>query len=80
MPTYLHEHIANDLREKIKDGTYPPGSKLPSRRELCHLHDCSEAPVVRAMLELKHEGLVVSLAGSGSYVVDQLPEGLLDEP
>lgn len=77
MPTYLYEHIANDLRGKIKAGTYPPGSKLPSRRELCEIHDCSEAPVVRAMLILHYEGLVVSMAGSGSYVVDKLPRDFL---
>lgn len=74
MPTYMYEQLANDLREKIKDGTYPPGSKLPSRRELCQEYDFSEAVVVRAMWILKHEGLVVSLTGSGSYVADPLPD------
>lgn len=73
MPAYLYEHITNDLRAKIKNGEYPPGSKLPSRRELCEMYGCSEAPVMRAMWILQHEGLVTSLTGSGSYVVDELP-------
>jgi GntR family transcriptional regulator len=75
MPTYLYEQIANDLRGKIKDGGYSPGSKLPSRKELCKTHECSEAPVIRAMLILQFEGLVVPKPGSGMYVADSLPEG-----
>jgi GntR family transcriptional regulator len=74
MPTYLYEQIANDLRAKIEDGTHPPGSKLPSRKDLCQTHDCSEAPVIRAMLILQYEGLVVPKPGSGTYVADALPE------
>jgi GntR family transcriptional regulator len=76
MPTYMYESVANDLREKIEDGTYPPGSKLPSRRELCQQHGVSEIVVARAMWILKHEGLVTSLPGSGMYVTSPAQEGL----
>jgi GntR family transcriptional regulator len=74
MPTYMYESIANDLRSKIKDGTYPPGSKLPSRRELCVNYGVSEIVLARASWILKQEGLVTLMTGSGLYVVDQLPE------
>ncbi|MEH0830651.1 GntR family transcriptional regulator, partial [Micromonospora sp. CPCC 205714] len=33
-PRYRYEQIADDLAERIASGEFPPGSKLPSRREL----------------------------------------------
>lgn len=75
MPTYLYQDIINDLLEKIRKGEYPPGVKLPSRKAMCEIYDCSEAPIVRALLELRHQGLVTSLPGAGSFVADPLPAG-----
>ncbi len=70
MPAYLYEQVADDLRRKIKDGTYPPGSKLPSRRELCQEHGVSDIVVARAVLILKHEGLVELMNGVGMFVTE----------
>ena len=33
-PRYRYEQIADDLAERIGSGEFPPGTKLPSRREL----------------------------------------------
>jgi DNA-binding GntR family transcriptional regulator len=74
MPTYLYEDIISDLQEKIRNGTYPPGVRLPSRKAMCEIYECSEAPIVRALLELRHQGLTTSLIGSGTFVADPLPE------
>ena len=73
MPTFKYETLADDLRSKIRDGTYPPGSKLPSRSELREQHQVSDRVVDRAMWILKHEGLAVARFGAGMYVTDPLP-------
>jgi DNA-binding GntR family transcriptional regulator len=73
MTTYRYEQVADDLRGKIRDGTYPPGSKLPSRKVLCQLHKVSEIVVRNACLILKIEGLLIFRNGSGLYIADPLP-------
>lgn len=75
MPTYLYEAIINDLLGKIRSGEYPPGVKLPSRKAMCEIYECSEAPIIRALLELRYQGLITSLPGSGTFVADPLPPG-----
>jgi GntR family transcriptional regulator len=75
MRTFLYQTLADDLRRKIKDGEYRPGSKLPSRRELRQTLGVSDAVISRAMWILKQDGLVEPRMGSGSYVVDVLPAG-----
>lgn len=73
MPKYLHEQVTDVLRGRIRDGTYPPGSKLPTRRELCVDLRVSDIVIGVAMRALRHEGLVESLPGVGVYVVEVLP-------
>jgi hypothetical protein len=41
-PGYRYEQIADDLAERIKSGEFPPGSKLPSRRELIEHYRVTE--------------------------------------
>jgi GntR family transcriptional regulator len=69
MPTNMYEQLADDLRGKIRSGEYPPGSMLPSRRELCEEHGFSEIVVYMAVQILKREGLVELAPGRGVRVV-----------
>jgi len=71
MPTNMYEQLADDLRAKIKSGEYPPGSILPSRRELCQEHGFSQIVVYMAVNILKSEGLVVLVPGRGLKVADR---------
>lgn len=73
MPKYRWEEIADTLRQRIKDGTYPPGTRLPSRRQLEREFECTDPPVGTAMRTLKQEGLVETLNGVGAYVAENLP-------
>jgi GntR family transcriptional regulator len=68
MPQYDYERVADDLRQRIEDGTYPPGSKLPSRREMKEIYEVSQIVVDRAMWMLAREGLTETLPGVGVYV------------
>lgn len=67
-PRRFPDEITAVLQQRIDVGVYPPGSKLPSTRELADVFHVS-APIVReAMARLKHDGYVEPRQGSGVYV------------
>src|SRR5947199_8349543 len=49
----------------------PPGSRLPSVRELMARHRASPVTVQRAIARLAQEGLVVPRPGRGTYVAER---------
>jgi GntR family transcriptional regulator len=69
-PAYLQ--IADALREKMRDGTYPPGAKLPSESELRERWGVASKTVRAALDQLRAEGLVVGRQGVGSFVREQV--------
>lgn len=73
MPTHKYQLVAAAIRGRIRDGTYPPGSFLPLRRELREEFRVSDIVVNDAMRILRNEGLVDTLIGRGTFVVDPLP-------
>ncbi len=71
MPSrYRYEEIADDLRERINEGEFPPGSRLPSRRELTAHYEVTEPVIDRAMQILRVLGVTETLAGVGVFVRD----------
>ncbi|MER5916200.1 GntR family transcriptional regulator [Streptomyces sp. NPDC001982] len=74
-PEPLYEQIAAILAARIADGTYPPRRRIPSEAGICDEFDVSR-PTARAAVQLLVErGLVVTVRGKGTYVVDQPPTG-----
>ena len=79
-PAYLR--VADELRAGIRDGTYPPGSRLPSLRALAAQHGLSDIVIRAAFAVLRNEGLVTTHARARmrlwSKMVDEsfLPEDL----
>ena len=69
-PRYRYEEIADDLRKRIEAGEFPPGSRLPSRRELTAHYDVTEPVIDRAMQILRVLGVTETLAGVGVFVRD----------
>ncbi|MFD0904176.1 GntR family transcriptional regulator [Actinomadura sediminis] len=65
-PAYLR--IADTLREGIRDGSLPPGSRLPTMAELRRAHGVSEIVVRHAIGVLRGEGLVETRRGGGTVV------------
>ncbi|MEV4258933.1 GntR family transcriptional regulator [Spirillospora sp. NPDC049652] len=65
-PAYLR--IADTLRDQIRSGTYPPGSRLPTMRELGDEFGVSEIVVRHAFGLLRGEGLIESRRGAGTIV------------
>lgn len=67
-PRYRYEEIALDLEKRIEDGEFPPGVKLPSRRELIDHYQVTEPVIDRAMQNLRTKGVTETLPGVGVYV------------
>ena len=61
------------LRERIAQGGWEPGVRLPSERELVQSFGCARMTVHRALRELEEEGLIERRQGSGSYVAELHP-------
>jgi GntR family transcriptional regulator len=68
-PAYAQ--IADALRAQMRDGTYPPGAKLPSESELRETWSVSAKTVRAALDQLRSEGLLVGRQGVGSFVREQ---------
>lgn len=66
--------VADDLRTAIEEGRYPPGSRLPSYRQLVAERGIALNTAREAVRLLEREGLVVIHHGKGAYVRE------LDEP
>lgn len=64
------ERIDRSVTRAILRGTYPPGTHLPTVRELAELHGVNPATVQRALARLESRGLVTARQGSGLLVND----------
>lgn len=67
-PKAQYEQIAELLRARIADQTYPPGSLVPSEPELSAELGVSRVTVNRAIGLLRAQGLVRVRRGAGTYV------------
>jgi GntR family transcriptional regulator, histidine utilization repressor len=65
--------VKASLRQRIADGGWQPGARLPSERELVQQFGCARMTVHRALRELEDEGLIERRQGSGSYVAELHP-------
>ncbi len=70
MTTTRHQAISRHLRERIQDGTYPPGSKIPAIPALMEEFGVARDTVRDAVARLANEGLVTPLQGIGTVVRD----------
>jgi DNA-binding FadR family transcriptional regulator len=60
--------VADALRAQIASGAYPPGSKIPSYRQLRDAHHVAQNTAQAAVRLLAAEGLVEIRPASGAYV------------
>jgi GntR family transcriptional regulator len=67
-PTPLYAQLADILRRLITSGELQPRSALPSESYLQQEHGVSRGTVRMAMGVLREEGLVVTIAGRGTFV------------
>jgi GntR family transcriptional repressor for pyruvate dehydrogenase complex len=68
--THRLDSLTQDLTQRIMDGTYAPGAKLPTEIELQKQWGVSRSVVREAMKVLASQGLVRIEQGRGTFVAD----------
>ena len=59
----------NTILDKISEGEYPNGGKLPSERELSEKYNISRMTARNAMTQVVNKGYAVRKKGKGTFVV-----------
>lgn len=75
----LYEKIYNDIVEGIRTNQYPPGSKLPSEKELSERYNVSRITSKKALEMLADQNLISRMAGKGSYVLEEPKDAELQQ-
>jgi len=70
-PTPLYHQIYVILRDKIANGTYGTGARIPGEQQLACAFGVSRITAKRAVDELAADGLVVRRRGSGTTVISR---------
>ena len=76
-----YQRLAARLRQRIASGEWPPGSRLPSGRELREEYGVGRGVVEYAVAQLRHDGLIETRPGARPEVARQSPaERILIDP
>jgi len=67
-PVPIWRQIEAILRERIADGTYPPGRAIPSLMNLTAEFGVAEVTVRKAVDQLKRDGALTGTPGRGTFV------------
>ncbi len=64
----LHLNISEQIQQRITEGYYSPGEKLPSEKKLVEEWQVSRITIRRAIANLVQQGLVTTHQGKGAFV------------
>jgi LacI family transcriptional regulator len=64
----LYRRVYEVLQAGIANGTYPPGSRLPTEPELMAQFNVSRVTLRQALQMLKNEGSLISIPAKGTFV------------
>lgn len=67
-PRPIYEQIQTELRRLMLTGVLPPGSRLPSVRELAGQLAINPNTIQRAYRQLEMEGWIATVPGKGCFV------------
>jgi len=64
------EQIADVIRARIDDGTYPPRSRVPSVQQIVEEYGVAVDTAQKVLTRLREEGVVYTVRGLGSFVAE----------
>lgn len=67
----IYQQIKKNIEQKISDGEWLAGQKLPSENDLVVALGVSRMTVNRALRELTQKGLIIRVHGLGSFVAEK---------
>ena len=73
----LYMKVFNTVVQRIVDGSYVPGSMLPSEFDLAGELEVSQGTARKALIELEQKGIVQRRQGKGTFVTLRTPENSL---
>jgi DNA-binding transcriptional regulator YhcF (GntR family) len=74
-PTPLHDQVAAKIRRAIADGEALPGDRLPPAKDLASVLAVNSNTVLRALRQLRDEGLLEFRRGRGITVAGTPHQG-----
>src|SRR4051794_26567724 len=74
-PTDLHEQVAAEIRRAIAEGEAGPGERLPPAVDLAAILGVNRNTVLRALRDLRDEGLLEFRRGRGVTVTGTPQQG-----
>jgi GntR family transcriptional regulator len=74
-PTDLHEQVAAEIRRAIAEGEAGPGDRLPPAKDLAAVLGVNTNTVLRALRQLRDEGLLEFRRGRGVTVAGSPERG-----
>lgn len=69
--TPLYFRLFEEIKLKIKNGTFKKGDKIPSERSLCDMYNLSRITVRSAIDELVKQGFLVKVQGKGTFILSK---------
>lgn len=64
----MYKQLSEILLDKINNGIFKPGSKLPSESEMIKTYGVSRITIRSAIAELTEDGVLNSIKGKGTFV------------
>ncbi|MFD3533543.1 GntR family transcriptional regulator [Streptomyces sp. NPDC058664] len=74
-PQLVYVAVADHIAARITAGELSPGARLPAERDLAEEYGVAYLTVRRAARVLRERGLILTVHGKGTFVVDPLPMG-----
>ncbi|MFJ8081438.1 GntR family transcriptional regulator [Streptomyces sp. NPDC096205] len=71
----LYVQLADIIAGKIESGELAPDRPIPSENHLADEYGVARLTARRTAQELRERGLIVTVRGKGSFVVEQPPTG-----
>jgi GntR family transcriptional regulator len=66
----IYEQVVDKFRALILSGALPPGSRMPSVRQLATELSINPNTIQRAYMELEQQGLIYPVKGKGNFIAD----------